>query len=180
MKIYTKKGDKGTTSLVGGKRVSKASSRIDAYGAVDELIAFLGLLRDQPVDKHTLDMILNIQDRLMICAAILASDSDNSNVKIPELKNDEIFTLEKEIDNIEATLKPLSTFIIPGGHQTVSYCHVARTVCRRAERLIIKLSEESKVPEEIMKYINRLSDYLFVLSRKLSTDFKAVEYKWQH
>jgi cob(I)alamin adenosyltransferase len=178
MKIYTKTGDKGDTSLIGGKRVSKAHLRIETYGTVDELISYLGLLRDLPVDEDTITFLIHIQDRLMVCAAILATDCDDCEIQIPTLDENEIILLEKKIDQYEETLQPLSSFIIPGGHPIVSHCHVARTICRRTERLVIKLSEESKVPEIILKYLNRLSDYLFVLSRKLAADFKAVEHKW--
>jgi len=178
MKIYTKTGDKGETSLIGGKRVSKDHPRIDAYGTIDELISFVGLLRDQIQDKILKDTLLFIQDRLMICAAILAADCDDCKVKIPELSQDNILFLEKEIDKIESNLSPIHSFILPGGHQTVSFCHVTRTVCRRAERLVIKLSKKYIVPEVVNEYLNRLSDYFFVLSRKLSVDFKVVEHQW--
>jgi len=178
MKIYTKTGDKGETSLIGGKRVSKDHPRIDAYGTIDELISFVGLLRDQIQDKILQDTLLFIQDRLMICAAILAADCDDCKVKIPELSQDNILFLEKEIDKIESNLSPIHSFILPGGHQTVSFCHVTRTVCRRAERLVIKLSKKYTVPEVVNEYLNRLSDYFFVLSRKLSVDFKVVEHQW--
>jgi cob(I)alamin adenosyltransferase len=178
MKIYTKTGDKGETSLIGGKRVSKDHPRIDAYGTIDELISFVGLLRDQIPDRRLQDTLLFIQDRLMICAAILAADCDDCKVKIPELSQDNILFLEKEIDKIESNLSPIHSFILPGGHQTVSLCHVTRTVCRRAERLVIKLSKKYIVPEVVNEYLNRLSDYFFVLSRKLSIDFKVVEHQW--
>ena len=178
MKIYTKTGDKGDTSLIGGKRVSKANLRIDTYGTVDELISYMGLLRDQPINEDIKALLIHIQDRLMVCASILASDCDDCEAMVPNLDEKEIILLEKKIDQYEETLQPLSSFIIPGGHPIVSHCHVARTICRRTERLVIKLSEESKVPEIILKYLNRLSDYLFVLSRKLAADFKAVEHIW--
>ena len=179
MKIYTKTGDKGDTSLLGGKRVSKADLRIEVYGTVDELISYLGLLRDQTVDTDTKKFLIHTQGQLMVCAAILASDCDASQVKTPDLEEKEILLLEKKIDKYEETLESLSSFIIPGGHPVVSHCHVARTICRRTERLIIRLATESEVPAVVIKYFNRLSDYLFVLSRKLSSDFKAVEHIWK-
>jgi cob(I)alamin adenosyltransferase len=178
MKIYTKTGDKGETSLIGGKRVSKGHPRIEAYGTVDELISFIGLLRDQMKEKKIHDTLLYIQDCLMVCAAILAADCEDCNVKIPVLSEENILNLEKEIDKIESNLSPLHSFILPGGHQAVSICHVARAVCRRAERMTIKMSIKYTVPEVVIEYLNRLSDYLFVLSRKLSVDFKAVEHIW--
>jgi cob(I)alamin adenosyltransferase len=179
MKIYTKTGDKGDTSLIGGKRVSKSDVRIESYGTVDELIAHVGMLRDLLVNHDANLFLLHIQDRLMVCAAILAADSSDGQIKLPILEEKDISLLEKKIDQYEETLPPLSSFIIPGGHPVVSQCHITRTVCRRAERLIIRLLEESKVPNLIIIYINRLSDYLFVLGRKLSADFKVVEYNWK-
>ncbi len=178
MKIYTKTGDKGQTSLIGGKRVPKHYVRIEAYGTIDELIAFTGLLRDQPIDKDYKSILLQVQDDLMVCAAILATDSDDSNLKIPTISEEQILMLEHEIDKLETNLSPLNSFIIPGGHPSVSYCHVARTVCRRAERHVIKLMEESFAPEVVLKYLNRLSDYFFVLARKISSDLQVVEYYW--
>ena len=178
MKIYTKTGDRGETSLIGGQRVPKYHLRLEAYGTIDELIAFTGLLRDFSTDSNTNTTLLEIQDKLMICAAILASDCDDCEIKIPKIKKDDILFLEKEIDAMESNLPQLSSFILPGGHPLISYTHVARTVCRRAERLIIKLSEETKVPNEVIMYVNRLSDYYFVLSRKFSVDLKVIEHLW--
>ncbi len=178
MKIYTKSGDKGETSLIGGKRVSKNHPRINAYGTVDELISFIGLLRDQVTERKVHDTLLHIQDRLMVCAAILAADCEDCKVKIPVLSDESIIRLEKEIDSMESNLSEIHSFILPGGHQTVSLCHVCRTICRRAERLVIKMSKDFFVPEEVIEYLNRLSDYFFVLSRKLSVDLKAVEHQW--
>ena len=179
MKIYTKTGDKGTTSLIGGKRVPKHNHRIEAYGTIDELISYIGLLRDQPIGEPLKEALLKVQDRLMVCAAVLATDCDDCTIKIPEIKDIDITFLEHEIDRMENELEPLRSFIIPGGHTVVSYCHIARTICRRAERITIKLSEDSIVPDSIIKYINRLSDYLFVLARKLAKDFKVNEIPWQ-
>jgi cob(I)alamin adenosyltransferase len=179
MKIYTKTGDKGETSLIGGKRVPKNHVRIEAYGTVDELIAFVGLLRDQDIENSIKEILFHIQDRLMVCAAILASDCDDCKVKIPSLHDSDIAFLEKEIDTMTGNLAPLHSFIIPGGHIVVSYCHVIRTICRRCERETIKLKEHYMVPDPVLTYLNRLSDYFFVLSRKLSSDFQAFEYHWK-
>lgn len=178
-KIYTKTGDKGETSLIGGTRVPKYHERIEAYGTVDELISYIGLIRDQKIDPETFSVLVEIQDRLMTCASILATDCDDCKVKIPEIFDTDIEMLEKEIDKMEAKLPPLSSFILPGGHQTVSFCHIARNICRRAERLSIKVQEQYKNSEKVNQYLNRLSDYLFVLSRKLSVDLKAKEITWK-
>ena len=178
-KIYTKTGDKGETSLIGGTRVPKYHDRIEAYGTVDELISYLGLIRDQKIDEHIKSILIEIQDRLMTCASILATDCDNCEVKIPELYNTDIEMLEKEIDEMEKDLPPLTSFILPGGHTTVSFCHIARNVCRRAERNSIKVQDQFKYSEKVIQYLNRLSDYLFVLSRKLSIDLYAKEIPWK-
>jgi cob(I)alamin adenosyltransferase len=178
MKIYTKTGDKGTTSLIGGKRVPKYNLRIEAYGTVDELISYIGLIRDQDIDPNIKTYLLEIQDKLMVAASILATDCDNCEIKLPALKDKDITFLEEGIDAMEAELEPLRSFILPGGHTTISYCHIARTVCRRAERISIQLSEKFQVPDEVLKYINRLSDYLFVLSRKLGKDLNINEIPW--
>ncbi len=178
MKIYTGTGDKGTTSLKGGKRVPKYHKRIEAVGNVDELISYMGLIRSQDISQDDKDMIVKIQDRLMTYATILATVYDDTDKKIPELKEEDLHMLEKEIDKMEKKLPALKNFILPGGHNAVSFCHIARTVCRRAERRIVELSSGSFVPEFLIKYFNRLSDYLFVLARKLSTDFKVNEIQW--
>ena len=145
MKVYTKTGDKGETSLIGGKRVPKYHQRVEAYGTVDELIAFTGLVRDPLIDSHTQGVLLEIQDKLMVCASILASDCDDCDFKLPVILEEDIFFLESEIDALESNLPPLRSFILPGGHSVASYCNIARTVCRRAERLVLKLSEETTV-----------------------------------
>jgi len=178
MKIYTKTGDKGETSLIGGTRVPKYHDRIEAYGTVDELISYIGLIRDQKIDEHTIKVLIEIQDRLMTCASILATDCENCKLKIPEIFESDIEYLEKEIDEMEIDLPPLKSFILPGGHPTVSYCHIARNVCRRAERLSIKVQDQFKNSEKVIQYMNRLSDFLFVLARKLSTDLYAKEIPW--
>ena len=180
MKIYTKTGDQGTTSLFGGKRVSKAELRIDAYGTVDELNSFIGLVRDQEVNAKRLDVLVGIQNTLFIIGSILATEPGNEKVKIPSLREEDIVFLEKEIDAMESELEPLRFFILPGGHSSVSFCHVARTVCRRVERLVIALYErESGGIGIVIKYLNRLSDYLFVLSRKMSSELGVKETAWR-
>jgi cob(I)alamin adenosyltransferase len=179
MKIYTKTGDKGITSLIGGKRVPKYHLRIEAYGTIDELTSYIGLIRNQEINIKFRADLLKIQDRLMACAAILATDCEDCKVKIPELDDKDIEMLEKEMDIMNTDLPILKAFILPGGNTLVAYCHIARTVCRRAERIIIRLSEELFVPENVLKYINRLSDYLFILARKLGKDLNIEEIQWQ-
>jgi len=178
MKIYTKTGDKGQTSLFGGKRVSKHDIRIESYGTVDELNAHVGLIRDQKIDERSFNALIEIQDRLFTLGSILATEPGNEKVKVPQLIDDDVNFLEKEIDVMNETLPEMRSFVLPGGHTTVSYCHVARCVCRRAERLVINLSEEEAVNPLCIMYLNRLSDYLFVLSRKFSMDLGANEIPW--
>jgi cob(I)alamin adenosyltransferase len=179
MKIYTKTGDKGQTSLIGGTRVSKDHIRIESYGTVDELNSYVGLIRDQEIAEHAKQTLVEIQDRLFTIGAILASDPEKSKMKIPELNESDIVFLETEIDAMNEILPEMRSFVLPGGHTIVSYCHIARCVCRRAERNTIRLSAESKVDDKVIKYLNRLSDYLFVLSRKLTFDLKAAEIPWK-
>lgn len=179
MKVYTKTGDKGQTSLIGGTRVPKHHIRIEAYGTVDELNSYIGLIRDQPIDETTKKMLIEIQDRLFTIGASLASDPDKSKMKIPDLIQEDVTLLETEMDRMNETLPEMRSFVLPGGHTTVSFCHISRCVCRRAERLTIHLSEHSFVAELVIMYLNRLSDYLFVLSRKLSQDLKAEEIPWK-
>lgn len=178
-KIYTKTGDKGQTSLIGGTRVPKSHIRIETYGTVDELNSYIGLVRDQDIDEHSKQVLIEIQDRLFTIGSMLASDPEKSKMKIPDLKEGDISLLEQEIDKMNETLPEMKSFVLPGGHTTVSFCHIARCVCRRAERLTIHLSENSPVPEMIIIYLNRLSDYLFVLSRKFTMDIKATEIPWK-
>ncbi len=179
MKVYTKKGDKGETSLIGGTRVPKHHTRIEAYGTVDELNSYIGLVRDQEVDKHTAETLIEIQDRLFTIGSSLASDPEKSKMKIPDLKDDDIALLEKEMDKMNEELPEMRSFVLPGGHQAVSFCHIARCVCRRAERISTQLSEDSFVDERVLKYLNRLSDYLFVLSRLLTKQLNATETPWK-
>ncbi|QSE97708.1 cob(I)yrinic acid a,c-diamide adenosyltransferase [Fulvivirga lutea] len=178
MKVYTKTGDKGTTSLFGGLRVSKAHDRINAYGTVDELNSHIGLLRDQAVNGGRHDVLVEIQDRLFTVGSILATEPGNTKVKIPKLAETDLTFLEEEIDKMDTELEPMKSFILPGGHQSVSFCHIARCVCRRAERLVILLQETEEVDQLVVQYLNRLSDYLFVLSRKMTAELKAPETPW--
>jgi cob(I)alamin adenosyltransferase len=181
MKIYTKKGDTGTTQLIGGTRVPKHHLRIESYGTVDELNSFVGLIRDQQISPHYKKVLIEIQDRLFTVGSSLASDPEKSRMKIPDLKEEDVVLLEKEIDSMNEQLPAMKSFVLPGGHTIVSYCHIARCVCRRAERLSTQLFEtaNSEVEPLILKYLNRLSDYLFVLSRMLSQDLKAEEIPWK-
>ncbi len=178
MKIYTKTGDKGETSLVYGTRVRKNDMRIDSYGTVDELNAFIGLLRDQAVNETRKDILKEVQDRLFTIGASLATEPNKDRKKIPDLYESDVELLEKEMDKMDAELPELRHFVLPGGHESVSFCHVARTVCRRAERLCVALSREVEVDDLIIKYLNRLSDYLFVLSRKMAQELHIEEIKW--
>ncbi|WP_353078597.1 cob(I)yrinic acid a,c-diamide adenosyltransferase [Flavobacterium sp.] len=185
MKIYTKTGDTGTTALFGGTRVPKDHIRIESYGTVDELNSHIGLIRDQDFNAHYKDILIEIQDRLFTVGAILATPPEKEVLKNGEkrLQNlgiieSDIELLEKEIDAMEEALPPMTHFVLPGGHTTVSYCHIARCVCRRAERLAVHLDHNEPVAEIAIKYLNRLSDYLFVLARKLSYDLNAEEVKW--
>lgn len=177
-KIYTKTGDKGETSLIGGKRVPKYHQRIECYGTVDELNSFIGLIRDQEIDALERTSLIEIQDRLFTIESILATDTDNPNRKLPMIFESDIVFLENEIDRMNLELPPLRNFILPGGHPAVSLSHVARTVCRRAERITISLSLTYPVDELVLKYLNRLSDYFFVLARYFSKYFKAEETAW--
>lgn len=179
MKIYTKKGDKGETGLLGGTRVKKSHIRIESYGTVDELNSWIGLIRDQSIDKHSKEVLIHIQDRLFTIGSHLASDPEKSKAKIPDIKEDDVIALENEMDKMNETLPEMKSFVLPGGHTTVSYCHIARCICRRAERCAVGLASEEKVEDIIIKYLNRLSDYLFILSRKLTQDLKAEEIPWK-
>ena len=179
LRIYTKTGDKGETSLIGGTRLPKHHIRIEAYGNVDELNSWVGLLRDQPVAERHVKILLEIQDRLFTIGSLLATDPEkDTKMKLPEVQEQDITLLEKEIDVMDAALPPMKSFVLPGGHPIVSYCHVARCVCRRAERSVLRLAENEKVQELVYKYLNRLSDYLFMLSRQLAHDLQAPETPW--
>ncbi|HMI07077.1 MAG TPA: cob(I)yrinic acid a,c-diamide adenosyltransferase [Flavobacterium sp.] len=185
MKVYTKTGDKGTTALFGGTRVPKDHIRIESYGTVDELNSHIGLIRDQEINAHYKKILIEIQDRLFTVGAILATPPDKEILKngkprlnIPKITEADIELLENEIDAMENDLPQMTHFVLPGGHSTVSYCHIARCVCRRAERLAVHLDLNEPIDALVIKYLNRLSDYLFVLARKLSSDLQADEVKW--
>ena len=166
-KIYTKTGDLGKTSLIGGTKVAKSNIRIEAYGTIDELNSFVGLTADQLTHQHSKDILKEIQDRLFTIGSALACDPDKeSKLKIPDLKEADIKLLENEIDKMNEDLEDMKSFILPGGHVAISTAHVTRCVCRRAERLCVNMQEhELSVDPLIIKYLNRLSDYLFVLAR---------------
>ena len=179
MKIYTKTGDQGLTSLIGGTRVPKSNLRIDCYGTVDELNSYVGLLRDQEVNQARRPLLKEIQDRLFTIGSALAADPEKSKMKLPDLHAADVTLLEEEMDRMNADLPELRAFILPGGAPAVSFAHVARCVCRRAERLAVALHEESFVAELVVVYLNRLSDYLFVLSRQMAHELGAEEVTWK-
>ena len=178
-KIYTKTGDEGTTALFGGKRVSKADLRIESYGTIDELNSWVGVLRDQDVNRSRQAELVEIQDRLFTVGSILAVEPGNTKVKVPRLSDEDVTFLEKLIDDMEKLLEPMKVFVLPGGHQSVSFGHVTRTVCRRAERLVIALDGQEGVDPLVIKYLNRLSDYFFVLCRAMTAELKAKETPWK-
>jgi cob(I)alamin adenosyltransferase len=185
MKIYTKTGDQGKTSLFGGTRVPKHHIRIESYGTVDELNSYLGLIRDQQIDQTYKTFLADIQHDLFTVGAILATPHENEMLKngqprlnIQRIEEKDIEKLELAMDAMNESLPPMTNFVLPGGHTTVSYCHIARCVCRRAERLAVHLNEIDPIDERVLQYLNRLSDYLFVLARKLTFDLQAEEVKW--
>jgi cob(I)alamin adenosyltransferase len=185
MKIYTKTGDKGTTGLYGGTRVPKNHIRIECYGTIDELNSHIGLLRDQEIDPIHKKVLAEIQDRLFTAGAILATPPEKETLKsgqarlsIDRITDEDIALLESEIDRMDGALPQMTHFILPGGHQTVSFCHIARCVCRRGERLAVHLDQLEPVDSAILRYLNRLSDYLFVLARMLTSQLGADEVKW--
>ena len=181
MKIYTKTGDSGKTSLLGGTKVFKNNPRIEAYGTVDELNSYIGLLSDFSNDDHAKNMLKEIQDRLFTIGAELACDPEkNSRIALPDLHESDVALLEDEIDKMQEELPVMKNFILPGGHPAVSFAHVARCVCRRAERCAVNLQEnKGAVDQLIIKYLNRLSDYLFVLARYLGMKNNAPETIWK-
>ena len=178
MKIYTKKGDKGQTSLIGGTRVPKYHLRIEAYGTVDELNVYIGLIRGQDINSSFKLVLKEIQDRLFTIGSSLAADPEKSKMEIPDLYLSDIEFLEEQIDDMDSELPLLKHFILPGGSNSISFCHLARVVCRRAERLCVQLSETSFVNKNVIIYLNRLSDYLFILGRKIAFDSDIEEYIW--
>lgn len=179
MKIYTRTGDDGSTSLSGGRRVPKSHPRVEAYGTVDELVSWIGLLRDLRENESRRDVLIYIQDQLMRCAVTLAAGGPGirkTEKFLPEKKC--ISFLENEIDVMEASIPPLGNFTLPGGHLVVSYCHITRCVCRRAERSVVRLNDAEKIPSIIYEFLNRLSDYLFILSRFISLEVDNKEISW--
>lgn len=181
MKIYTKTGDKGTTSLIGGTKVLKSHDRIEAYGTVDELNSYIGLCRDLISDENAKNTLKELQDRLFTIGSALACDPEKeTKMKIPDLTDADVLFLEQEMDKMDSTLPPLQFFILPGGHPTVSHIHIARCVCRRTERLVVALlSGDSPEDNLIIQYINRLSDYLFMLGRYIAQQLNAEEIPWK-
>lgn len=178
MKIYTKTGDKGFTSLIGGTRVPKHHLRIESYGTVDELNSYIGLIRDQDIEGHDKEILKQIQDRLFTIGSSLASDPEKSKMIIPDLHIADVELLEQEMDAMNGQLPELRHFILPGGNNIISFCHIARCICRRAERITVHLAEESIVDEKVNIYLNRLSDYLFTLARKIGNERKIPENQW--
>jgi cob(I)alamin adenosyltransferase len=178
MKIYTRTGDDGTTSLSGGRRLSKTDLRIEAYGTVDELISWIGLMRGDSANMERNEILVFIQDQLMRSAAGLAWDITNPASRNIVPDPDCSTVLEREIDEMESKLQPLRSFILPGGKAAAAHCHIARTVCRRAERAVLRLNEKEETPEVIRKFLNRLSDYLFVLGRLVALEIENEEIKW--
>ncbi len=180
-KIYTKTGDAGKTGLIGGTKVSKSHLRIESYGTVDELNSYIGLCNDLLHDAHSNTVLKEVQDRLFTIGSSLACDPEKEPLmKIPDLDENDIVFLEKEIDRMTAQLPEMKSFILPGGHPTVSTLHIARCVCRRAERLCVQLQEENIFVEPlVIKYLNRLSDHLFTLSRYAAMLLNAPEVAWK-
>jgi len=180
-KIYTKTGDKGSTSLIGGTKVPKSHSRIEAYGTVDELNSSIGLCRDLLDDEACRKLLLEVQDRLFTIGSSLACDPiKEPKMRIPDLKDGDVLLLENEIDRLNETLTPMKSFLLPGGHPTISQIHITRCVCRRAERCCVRLELESlEVEPIIIQYLNRLSDYLFILSRFAGKILDVPEIPWK-
>lgn len=180
-KIYTKTGDKGNTSLIGGTKVPKSHLRIESYGTIDELNSYIGLCTDHITEAHTKDTLKEVQDRLFTIGSSLACDPDKEPLmKIPDLKSADIEFLEKEIDRMDDLLPPMKSFILPGGHVTVSTLHVTRCVCRRAERICVQMqTEQLFVDPLVIQYLNRLGDYLFVLSRYIGQLLQVTELPWR-
>jgi len=179
MKVYTKKGDTGTTQLIGGTRVPKSSLRIEAYGTVDELNSYIGLIRDQEIEEKHKKRLLEIQDRLFTMGSLLAVDEKGAKMKLPEVIEKDVLNIENWIDDMESALEPMKSFILPGGDTRVSYTHIARCVCRRGERIVVDLNAASPVDPILLRYLNRLSDYLFVLGRALTKELNAQEIPWK-
>ena len=179
MKIYTKTGDTGETSLIGGTRVSKSHIRIDSYGNIDELNSNIGLLCDHKINPDIKNKLLKIQHELFIIGSLLACEVDPSTFKLQQLEEESVIRLENEIDEMNNELEPLRNFILPGGNSIVSHCHICRCVSRRAERSVILLNQSTRISPEIIRYLNRLSDYFFVLARWLAKDLGVKEILWK-
>jgi cob(I)alamin adenosyltransferase len=178
-RIYTKKGDTGTTQLIGGTRVPKHHQRIEAYGTIDELNSWIGVVRDHLTHTHHRDVLKEVQDRLFTVGSHLATEPGKGKMKLPDLNDSDVSLLEHEMDAMTASLPEMKYFVLPGGHHANSFAHIARCVCRRAERLVTHLNESEPVDSLILIYLNRLSDYLFVLSRQITHDFDAEEIPWK-
>jgi cob(I)alamin adenosyltransferase len=179
MKIYTKAGDEGKTALISGIKIPKSHLRVEAIGAVDELNAHLGVLRDQPVNQQRESLFQHIQENLFVLGSILAVDSDKKPSYMPEFDPQEVKVLEEQIDAMQEQLPPMRFFILPGGHPDVSACHVARCVCRRAERALVSLHESAPVLPPLIVYLNRMSDFLFVLARMIGKEHQVAEIPWK-
>lgn len=179
MKVYTKTGDQGETSLFGGKRVKKYDIRIEAYGTSDELNSWIGMIRSQQIHESHQSILEIVQDRIFTLGAQLAADPDKPKLKMPRIKQEDIVLLEQRMDEMDESLPVMTKFTLPGGNEIVSYCHLARCVCRRCERRVIELAETASVDPLIVQYLNRLSDYLFVLGRKLAQETDAKEVYWE-
>ncbi|MCR4764949.1 MAG: cob(I)yrinic acid a,c-diamide adenosyltransferase [Bacteroidaceae bacterium] len=177
--VYTRTGDKGTTSLVGGQRVSKSDIRLESYGTIDELNSHIGLLISLLHNAHDVELLTHLQKLLFVVGSNLATDQSNTELKAASVVHlEDIQMLEKEIDTIDAALPQLRAFVLPGGCQASAQCHVCRTVCRRAERRILSLGEQAEIQPELLQFVNRLSDYLFVLARKINIDENKSEIFW--
>ena len=179
MKIYTKKGDSGNTGILGGTRLPKHHIRIESYGTIDELNSNIGMLRDQLTSKKLVLELIKIQEELFTIGSQLASDPVKNKMELPMIDDADVTYLENRMDVMEETLPEMKFFVLPGGHVAVSAAHICRCVCRRAERLCVALKENEPVNDLIIQYLNRLSDYFFVLSRSLSQEFKAEEIPWK-
>lgn len=182
MKIYTKTGDKGKTSLIGGTKVPKSHTRIEAYGTVDELNSYIGLCKDLLAsDTKAVAILMEVQDRLFTIGAALACDPEKEpKMKMPDLKESDVLLLEQDIDRMNEVVPPMRSFVLPGGHPTISHLHIARCVCRRAERNCVGLQMDGmEVEPLILKYINRLSDHLFVLARYTGYQLEIAEIPWK-
>jgi len=185
MRIYTRTGDKGTTALIGGTRVPKHHIRIETYGTIDELNAHIGMVRSLEINRVHKDRLIQIQNQLFTMGSELATDPEKAvmrngkeRLQISKIGKEEIDQMEELIDEMNEGLPPLKNFILPGGHPVVAHCHIARTVCRRTERLATALYEVEPFDESLLKYLNRLSDFLFVLTRRVSFESKAEETPW--